>query len=267
MNISDKDVSTDLDDDDLKRRFLVGDVTPEEQAMVEARFMADAEYFEELRALEHELMLAHRRGELPEEWRARFKERVLDVPARHQRVEELDAFASALAEARSHVARGPAWRRFGVLAACVVLAVAAVLGASRFLGRGDNRGTQGPTATQPPVEGQGVVATLVLLPGLTRAALAQANIFRIAPRTQEVVFDLTVAGETNPRVSAVLRPVGGQPLRVPSEPAAVATADGLRVTWRVPAQLLQPGDYLVLLSRQSAGGPQESVASRFFTIE
>src|SRR4030095_15428191 len=99
MSIVDKGGLTDLDDDDLKRRFLVGDVTPDEQARVEARFMADAAYFEELRALEHELMLSHLRGELPEKWQARFKARVLDSPARHQRVDDVEAFASALAEA------------------------------------------------------------------------------------------------------------------------------------------------------------------------
>lgn len=262
-----------IEDEDLMKRFLVGVVSAAEQDQVEERLMSDADYFDALCAQEDELILAYRRGELPEEWRAGFAEHILDSSIRGRRVAEMDALVIALDAADRELAdeeheAQPWWmfRRLTVLAACAALLAAAVTGVW-ILGRTNPAQRPADTAATAPVPlADRPVATYVLVPGLTRAELQQENLFRVPPGEEQVMLALTVPDNTVTPLQGTLRSVGGPMLQVPTQPTATRTAEGLRVTWSVPARLLPRGDYLLALVPDT-GGAQEPVASRFFTID
>ena len=263
----------DLDDKDLKLRFLFGVMTDEERTLVEERFMSDPNYFDSLCALEREAIELHLRGELPSRWREGFKTRVLDSPARRARVDEAAAFVSALKSVTGHVddetepTKRSAWWTVGVLAACAVVVAAILVNVIQRQGTGGEshvRTEPGPTSPAP-----GAVATFVLLPGLTRAELRQANIFSVPGGTRQIVLELIVPAPPVPvaDVQASVRPVGGAVLATPIAPEVQHIPEGLRFKVRLPAESFGRGDYLLALSRRAADGTRETFASRFFTID
>jgi hypothetical protein len=267
-------VPSDLDAKDFKLRFLFGTMSDEERESVESRFMSDPGYFDSLCALEAEAMLDHTQGRLPAAWRAGFDARVMQSPARRRHVDQLAALAPLVAGAGAAPAHAgtatqtPWWRvpRFGILAACgaavVLLVVVGQMRRQRAGAPPETGAVQGGASVGP-------VATLVLEPGLTRAELRQANIFRIPSGTQDVSLELRVPPPPDPvpRLSASLRPVGQPALAVSSAPGEQRSADALRVTLRVPATLLPRGDYVLTVSRETPAHTFEPFVSRFFTID
>ncbi|MBZ5524222.1 MAG: hypothetical protein LAP21_18460 [Acidobacteriia bacterium] len=78
--------------DPLLVRYILGAASPEERNEVEARYLANTGLFEELVALESDLIDAYARGRLSEADRGRFEKHFLVTEERRQRV----AFAEAL---------------------------------------------------------------------------------------------------------------------------------------------------------------------------
>ena len=69
----------------LMTRYLLGGATEEERVEVEERFLRDAEYLKQLRALECEIIDDYVRGEMPATGRRSFERRALASPqGRHQ---------------------------------------------------------------------------------------------------------------------------------------------------------------------------------------
>src|SRR5215472_3372564 len=81
-------------DELLLVRYLLGNLTEEEQVRVEDQAFDDREYLNALEAAEVDLIDAYVRGELPREQRSAFESRFLVVPQRRRKVE----FARALAQ-------------------------------------------------------------------------------------------------------------------------------------------------------------------------
>ena len=82
-------------------RYLLGAATEEEKVEVEGRFLRDAEYFSQLRALEYEIVDDYVRGEMPAARRRTFERRVLASPQGREQVararrlhQQLDQLAS-----------------------------------------------------------------------------------------------------------------------------------------------------------------------------
>jgi anti-sigma factor RsiW len=73
-------------------RYLLGELSEEEQAVLEEKYFRDPEVFNEVLQVESELVDAYARGELSTEMRERFEQSYLKHPARRKRVE----FARAL---------------------------------------------------------------------------------------------------------------------------------------------------------------------------
>jgi len=86
--------------EDLMQRFLLGTVSEQEQVEIEDRFVADDDFFEQLLALEDELIDAYERGALTTRERALFESRFLTRPSGRERLD----FARTL---RSSIARIP----------------------------------------------------------------------------------------------------------------------------------------------------------------
>jgi hypothetical protein len=75
----------DFKSDSLLVRYLLGEASPEECSGLEAKYLADADLFEELEATEDDLIDAYARGQLPEADHRRFEEYFLVTPERRQR--------------------------------------------------------------------------------------------------------------------------------------------------------------------------------------
>jgi hypothetical protein len=83
------------DSEKLMIRYLLGDVPEDEQIRVEERFFTDDEYFEQLLALEDDLIDDYVNGELTDRERKQFEGYFLASPTRRQRVEFAKTFMRA----------------------------------------------------------------------------------------------------------------------------------------------------------------------------
>jgi hypothetical protein len=76
----------------ITTRYLLGELSEQEQAALEERYFSDPQVFNEVLKVESELVDAYARGQLSAEMRERFEQSYLKHPARRNRVE----FARAL---------------------------------------------------------------------------------------------------------------------------------------------------------------------------
>lgn len=76
----------------ITKRYLLGELSEQEQATFEERYFRDPEVFNQVLQIESELVDAYARNQLSAEMRGRFEQSYLKHPSRRQRVE----FASAL---------------------------------------------------------------------------------------------------------------------------------------------------------------------------
>ena len=100
--------------------YLLGELSEEERARVEERFLRDTEYREALRAAEDDLVDEYVRGELPPRELALFEKSLTSLPRRRRMVEFARALAVALPEPTDSpeavaVVRAPRPRRFSFL--------------------------------------------------------------------------------------------------------------------------------------------------------
>ena len=135
----------DADDESVMVRYLLGELSDEDQSRVEVRFLRDREYLDCLRAVEEDLNDSYARGEMAESQRDRFEKRISASPEWRSRVEFSRALsaidtASPAAAGASTEARPARWRpslpaflrartpafNFALAAAALVIIAAAV---------------------------------------------------------------------------------------------------------------------------------------------
>jgi hypothetical protein len=262
-------------DEDLMRRFLVSDVSEAEREQVERQVAEDREYFEELCALESDMIVAYLQGRLPREWHERFEQSVLASPARRREVEEQRAIRSTFAaieaqrareerrapEASSRTSRWPAPTMRLAMAAVLLLA-AAGLTVYRLAPRGNH--------AAPTTRGQldPRQMTFVLNANQTRSPGQAANIFRAPSSEATVRLEMRVVAEALTAPEVTLQSVGGPIVDGPAVPEVEASSAGAFVVSReIDGGRLPAGDYLLTLTATSAGGERIDVASRFFSVE
>jgi hypothetical protein len=130
-------------DEVLLVRYLLGNLTEEEQVQVEDRAFEDAEYLGALEAAEADLIDSYVSGELSEAERRGFEHRFLTSPQRRGKVEFARALARVVAESKADVSvpvkRPSSWQTFlalirgwdlGVQFAAGVAALICITGAS-----------------------------------------------------------------------------------------------------------------------------------------
>jgi hypothetical protein len=93
------------DDEKLLVRYLLRELSHEEMRPLEERLLSDDEYFEQLSAVENELIDSFVRKELSEPERAGFERAFLVSPPRRERVEFARALLSGRPEIQAAVAR------------------------------------------------------------------------------------------------------------------------------------------------------------------
>jgi hypothetical protein len=261
-------------DEELMRRFLVSDVSEAERELVERFVAEDREYFEELCALESDMITAYLQGRLPREWRARFEESVRASPARRRQIEEQRAIRFALetiefrhagdersaSTASAPKSRWPA-RLLGLAAAAVLLVAVAGLAVYRMTPRLN----RAPDQSAPQ---RASATTFFLAANQTRGPGQAGNIFR-APHPATIVrLQMLVVADVLTAPEVTLRTVGGPVLDGPAVPDVEAASGGaVSVSRSIDGGRLPPGDYLLTLTATSARGERADIASRFLSIE
>jgi hypothetical protein len=302
----------------LIRRYLLGDLPEEERVRVEDQYLADGEVFEELLAIENDLIDAYVRGELTEDERKRFEIEYLTSLDRRNKVEFARALhhASALERqlAQTQVISLPkrvkavffAQRRIPqwALVAAVGLISASgswliiqnirlrvdlqqALAAQASLRREEGalrqriadqanprypvqESQQGSEIAKLETPGQ-MVETLRLNPGTVRSVGELQKTLTLLPTTSQVQIQLVLDRDEYPRYKAVLSTAEGKEVfREKSLQSSPIDRNpihgGAMVAWRLPAHLIPPGDYIVLLTGQLANGNEEDVASYGFSV-
>lgn len=274
--------------------YLLGELADEERARLEDAYIGDPALFEELTALETELIDDYVRGRLSPHERVLFEVRFLSTPARRERV----AFARALADTRGHAAVEPgrnasAWRRWrwrptrtwrpnlalATALAAVTLAVAASIAWWSFT-PGPARETTAPSAASAPgapktpgtlsaaVSGDRPLAAspvaLVLVPGSLRDPDAGA-VLVLPAGAEGARIQMVYDGQGYPAYRAAIRTPEGR--EVWSQEDLAPTEPGARsVVIAVPARALPPGDYILTLSAGAGGARREDIADYSFRV-
>lgn len=76
-----------LDNEELEKRFLLGNLPEPERAQVEDRVLSDNDFYQKLLITEDDLIDAYARGEMPATERALFEQRYLNSRQRSERLE------------------------------------------------------------------------------------------------------------------------------------------------------------------------------------
>jgi hypothetical protein len=260
-------------------RYLLGDVSDEERVEIEETYFADDEEFESLMEIHDDLVDSYARGLLTPEERERFERRYLISEAGVERVE----FARTLARKTSR--RRISARRLAVAASIALVALAAAWLVFVSVRRSaapparEHReqavtphGPQFPP-TPPPAIPHGspprataetAVMTLLLSPAGTRESGASTDLV-LRPAPQWVRVELLVEDDRFDSYGVELQDVEGRVLWSEKSLRARASASNRIVATRVPAKLLPPGDYVVIL-RGVRGTTSSDISNYTFTV-
>src|SRR5215471_15947298 len=91
--------------DQLTTRYLLGELSEEEQAALEQRYFRDRHVFNEVLQVESKLVDAYARGQLSTEMREQFERSYLKHPSRRNRVEFARALTTRIDEREASVTR------------------------------------------------------------------------------------------------------------------------------------------------------------------
>lgn len=286
----------DLPSDETLVRYLLGQLSEDDQPQLEEEYFSDDDVFERLCTLEDELIDRYVRGELSGAQREGFEKRLLQSPEQRERIEFARSLMLRLpgppATAPVHLFREkartwrPTWlphwpmRRWAVLmpAALGLLAVV-VLGTWLRRPRAPSEThVQQPTRSQteqaarapdealpqaPKQPSEGQIAALILTPGITRGGGSETRL--VIPSNADVV-ELTASLEMveYETYRAELRTVAGQEIWNEKDLHPRETAAGKGVILRVPAKLFANRDYILTLRGLAPSGRLQVAAEYSF---
>lgn len=261
---------------DLIVRYLLDQTTPEERATLEARYMEDDAFFQELVDTENELVDSYVRGEMASSERQEFERYYLTIPERHERV----ANARAIQDLRRQDARPVRRSRMqsGALKALALTAAVLIVGFLLFRVAVENYRTRfelqqarrheqelqqqiealksqiQALQNAPPAQ-TGQIVALALSPGLVRGG-AQGKTLTIPQDATAVRIDLYVEGADFAEYSAALETPEGSTLWRRTGLHSQPDREGVRaVRIEAPASEFRSGDYVLKLTggRETAG--------------
>jgi hypothetical protein len=275
-----------MDSDQEKRmvEYLLGKLSQDEQADLEAQYLADDSFFEEVLAVEDDLRDAYARGELSIEDRRAFEQRLL---ASAQQIEKQE-FAGSLRQyivgasfhSRRLESRVAKWKlRFRHLAtrhrmvlipalsATVLLLVAAGWWLAYRSGRPP---TLTPVATTPQPHGplqkqEPEVVAFMLTPGSVRGSEPGLASLVIPPTVSRVRLEARFEGDY-PEYEAVLQTAEDKRVLTARNLKAQASRGGKSIFIDISSTLLSPGDYILILKGVPAAGTPETAAEYAFRV-
>jgi len=297
-------------------KYLLGDLSEDEQVRVEDRAFADADYRRALDAAEADLIDAYVRGELLPVERRAFERRFLISPQRRKKVAFARDLAIVAAEAKAaesetfirlsawqtlvRFVRGwnPALQFAAGLAALIVVAGASLL-AFQYAGMrsrvavletqrhnletrteelqrqlGEEQARAGNLAAEvrqqqtagvtPP---QSLIASLVLLPGLSRSESRREQLV-LNPSTQIAHIEIQLEPRDDyPRFRAELRTIGGDEVLIRGNLPRRAATSGYTVSVDVPASALAMGQYELALKGILNDQSLQDIGYYYFSVQ
>lgn len=278
--------------DSAEVHFMLGELSEEEKTALETKFFSDDQFFHELIEIESDLVDAYVREEMTPSERGRFEAALELFPARREKVEFARALQRVLT--RPVVRDVPAWRRMLPLAAAVLLfAVGAAWFAFESARLRDERvsleaqratlaenvkrltrqtdeqrarvaelaaqlETQRRTAEAmiQPVNGAGSalrVASFVLAAGMLRDG-SGSNTFEVPEQADAIALEVSLEiAEYKTYRAAIQKPSGETLLTQRSLRPRKGKSGGLVTVLLSPGDL-PPGDYILVLGGEKAGG-------------
>jgi hypothetical protein len=280
---------TDINDERLMTRFLLGDLLPAERQAIEERLATDPEYFEALAGLEDDLILKWHRGELSDGEERLFTESYFSSPSRQARV----ASAGDLIEAaeqwkverwKAAAATGSSvWTRLwrwlsipryvppfaaGGAVALLVVAVSVALFITNDATRRLQLIEQENSGLRRQVETtRRLAVAFTLAPVGERGTREGLNLVLIPRDADEVRLQFEVADlHTTAGLDAIIEPLAdtvvatAQPVRVARTPTSA------HVALTMAAGELPDGDCVLRLRRAATGGGHIIIATRAFRV-
>jgi hypothetical protein len=269
-------------DETLFLKYLLGDLSEERQVEVEDRAFADREFLDALVAAEADLIDAWVRGELSPSERRAFEQRFLTSPQRRNKVEFARALAKVTSESQpAEAPRKTFWRwPFGMqwspalqwaaglaclfcVAATAWFAVENAAMRSRVSVLEARLDQQAHRPSTSPAPG---VASLVLLPGLSRAEKRVPQL-RLDPATQVIRIEVKLEPRDDyPRFRVELRTRRGDEVLTLANLPRRETAEGNSVLVEAPVSVVPPGQYELEL-KGIKGSSAEDVGFYYFNID
>lgn len=269
---------------EVLERYLLGEVTDDERTEIEQGYFADDALFDQLVDVQNDLVDAYAQGTLPPAERKRFEDRFLASTSGIGRVEFARALQQKIA---TRTPRKVASYRYLAIAAslAIIVASAAVL---MFLLQRRNEPTITPSrphvaAQQPrvvpppaPVQAQtqtvpirreqatAALVSVLLTPGGTREGEAAPPLV-LRPAPQRVQVELVLEDDPYDSYAAELQDVDGRVLWKEKSLHPRTAQSGKTVAVSVPAKLLPPGDYVVVL-KGIRGGKTSDINNYTFTV-
>jgi hypothetical protein len=279
----------------LFTRYVLGQVSEDERAEVEARYLADDSVFEALVGTEDALLRSYLKGTLPEAERRALSDRIRVDPELRRKLEfeaSLKAYLASeperprASEPVDSVGTRAPWLSAESLwraAAVVLLVTSASLLVSELRLRGEIERLRaqaavsnlqraagarepGPRSLPPSLEPLAAGAPFVLYASRLRSAGGDAPLaISAAAVTVPLALQLPETGAA--RYAAVVATPDGARVWHAQELKDSALADGSRaVVLAVPAHVLSDGTYVVTLTGVSAAGQREDLAAYAFRI-
>jgi len=267
---------------DVLERYLLGEVSDDERSQIEQGYFADDAFFDQLVDVQNDLVDSYVRGTLPPAERKRFEERFLNSGSGIARVEFARALQQRIA-ARSGRKTG-SFRLLAIAASIAIIVIAAAWMTFTLQRRTQlpftesrpkappQQRTTPPTPVQAqtqtaPLQSKPAASTLVtvlLTPGGTRESEAATPLV-LRPAPQFVRVELVLEDDRYDSYAAELQDVEGSVLWKEQSLRATTAPSGRTVAVSVPAKLLPPGDYIVVLQGIRRGQASE-INNYTFTV-
>jgi hypothetical protein len=269
---------------DVLERYLLGEVSEDERVEIEQGYFADDGLFDQLVDVQNDLVDAYAQGTLPAVERKRFEERFLTSSSGVGRVEFARALQRKIAARTARKPEPVSFRQFAIAASVAIIVTAAamltfLLQRRQELPITDSRpqAQQQQRAVPPaPVQAQtqtaplrreqapAALVTVLLTAGGTRESEAAPPLV-LRPAPQFVQVELVLEDDRYDSYAAELQDVEGRVLWKEKSLRARTGQSGRTVAASVPARLLPPGDYVVVL-QGIRGGKASDINNYTFTV-
>lgn len=265
----------------LMKRYLLGDLSSEDQNRLEEKYFTDDDFLHALLEVKDQLMCEYVRGVMPVSERTRFEERFLAtaegrkeyemISMLHNREPIAPPVREKAAPAKPKVTsasprsmRRPSW---GYLGACAAVAVALLMGSWLALRSGSEGARLASTAA--PSSDLSAVLSIDLGPGQRRGDESrEAPVAELESRHRALVLNLKTGRTEASSYQAEVYPLdeGNAPVFTVDELKAQGTTSEGFIPLEIPAGKLPEGDYRIELKGKHPDGTLKPMRGYFFSV-
>lgn len=272
-----------IEDDEVLKRYLLGELESERQRQVEEKLLTEGKYFEELLIAEEELIDRYLAGSLSQSEQVKFDCHFLLTPERHRKLRFAKAFRKYVANATNAESPDPvdhiphaalsrhplpsflqAINPFRRLSPAAALLLAVLFCVPLLIINYTRRQAGGIPETASNAEQASSTVLVTLTPGLVRDA-GELRRVNVPPGTGSVQFHLELASDEYNNYRAILLTEGREILTL-NQLKAEANNGTKAITLILPARLLTQGDYQLKLSGQTPGSEFEDINGYAFRV-